>query len=153
MPTGLCNSTATFQRLMNTLFKGVEWCKPYVDDFILPADSFEECVERTEFAFQRLISVGLRMGGKKTKIGLREVTYLGFICSEKDVRMDPSKVEAVQKWQPPVTVTHVRHFLGLCSHYRRFIKDFARVAPPLAQLTSGARDAHISWGPTQLSAF
>lgn len=76
-----------------------------------------------------------------------------FICSEKGFRMDPSKIEAVQKWQSPVPITHPRQFLGLCSHHRGFIRDLARIAHPLTQLTTGANDTHIVWGPTQLESF
>ena len=83
MPMGLCNSTATFQRCMTSLFKDVDYCKPCVDDLILPADSFAQIIERTEFVFKRLISAGLKMGGKKTQIGLREVTYLGLYVPRK----------------------------------------------------------------------
>ena len=153
MPMGLVNSSMTFQRLMNTIFRDVDWCKPYLDDLIIPADSFEQLLERTEFVFKKLIAAGLKMGGKKTQIGLREVKYLGFVCFSKGIRMDPAKIEAVQKWQPPVTVTQLRQFLGLCSHHRRFIKDYAHIAHPLTQLTSGPKNTHINWGPNQLAAF
>lgn len=56
--------------------------------------------------------------------------------------MDASKTEAVQKWQPPITVIHLRQLLGLCSHHRRLVRDFARIAHPLPQLTSGAKHTH-----------
>lgn len=66
----------------------LSYAKPYVDDLILPGGSFEQILERAEFVFKRLISAGLKMRGKKTQIGISEVTsYLGFICSE---RMDRS---------------------------------------------------------------
>lgn len=89
MPMGLCNSTATFQRLMTHIFHDLQWCRPYVDDLLIPANSFEQLLERVELVFRRLVKAGLKMGGKKTRIGLREVKYLGHICSADGMRMDP----------------------------------------------------------------
>lgn len=65
MPMGLCNSTATFQRCMTSLFKDVDYAKPSVDNLILPGGSFQQILKHTEFVFKRLISAGLKMGGKK----------------------------------------------------------------------------------------
>ena len=51
------------------------------------------------------------------------------------VSIDPTKVEAVTKWERPTTITSVRSFLGLAGYYRWFVQDFARIVSPLTQLT------------------
>ena len=48
--------------------------------------------------------------------------------------MDPKKVEAVEKWPTPKSVTEVRQFLGLAGYYRKFVKEFSKIAKPLTQL-------------------
>lgn len=153
MPMGLCNSTATFQRLMSQIFHDIPWVKPFVDDLIVAASSFQELLERTEIVFQRLLNAGLKMSGKKTYIGLTEVKYLGYICSADGIRMDPKKIETIQKWPKPITVTQLRQFLGLCSHLRRHIKDFAKIANPLTKQQGGPKDAKIKWGEEETKAF
>ena len=49
--------------------------------------------------------------------------------------MDPEKVEAVMSWERPKSVFEIRSFLGLDGYYRRFIKDFSRLAAPMTRLT------------------
>ena len=63
------------------------------------------------------------------------VTFLGHIVSEQGIATDPRKTEAVRSWQVPKNLRQLRRFLGLCSYYQRFIKDFSTVAKPLHRLT------------------
>jgi len=65
--------------------------------------------------------------------------------------MEEGKVEGVLGWPVPKTVKDVRKFLGLANYYRRFIKDFARVARPMNMLTR--KDEKWRWGGEQQKAF
>ena len=65
--------------------------------------------------------------------------------------MDQSKVEGVKNWPIPTKVKHIQAFLGLANFYRRFIKDFAKIARPLTRLT--CKDAPWEWGNDQQAAF
>ena len=51
------------------------------------------------------------------------------------IRVDPAKIESVLNWERPRTPTEVRSFLGLDGYYRRFVKDFSKIAVPLTKLT------------------
>ena len=167
MPFGLVNAPATYQRLMEECFFGLhlEICYIYLDDLIIFSKTFEEHVERLERIFQRLREVNLKLSPKKCEFFKRKVRYVGHIVSAEGVEPDPDKVEKVKEWPTPTNPDDVRRFLGFVGYYRRFIKDFSKIARPLSDLvpepTKKARrkpsnsiipDKWI-WGAQQQDAF
>jgi hypothetical protein len=63
-----------------------------------------------------------------------EVPFLGHVVSPEIIMVDPSKVNEVLDWKPPMSVSEVRSFLGLAGYYRRFIVNFSIVAKPIIEL-------------------
>lgn len=93
---------------------------------------------------------------EKCQLFQKEVKFLGHRISHQVVSPDPAKVVAVQEWQPPKTVMQVRPFLGFVGYYRRFIKDFSRIAKPLNALLVGngrSRGRGSPWSPDCDTAF
>ena len=80
---------------------------------------------------RRLEENDLFVKSEKCKWKVREVEFLGVVISPKGVKMQKEKIEGVLKWPVPRNVKEVQKFLGLANYYRRFIKDFAKVAAPL----------------------
>ena len=66
---------------------------------------------------------------------MEQVAFLGHVVSKDGIQVDPKKIEAVADWPRPITVTKIRSFLGLTGYYRRFVKDFSKIAVPLTKLT------------------
>ena len=58
----------------------------------------------------------------------KEIQYLGHILSTKGICPLPSKTQAIQKMHPPTTPKQVHAFLGLVGYYRKFIKNFTKIA-------------------------
>ena len=90
-----------------------------------------------------------------------EIEYLGHAVSGKGISTNPKKVEAVAKWPTPKTVYDVRSFLGFVGYYRRFIKDFSRIAKPIREVITGlenqskrsAKKTFVEWTEAANSAF
>lgn len=108
----------------------------YLDDIIVYSINFEEHLRNLSLVFDRLENANLKLKAKKCSFFKQEVTFLGHIVSREGVKTDPSKTKAVMDWKIPQSVRELRSFLGLVSYYRRFIKDFAKIAKCLHGLTS-----------------
>jgi hypothetical protein len=65
---------------------------------------------------------------------MKEVTFLGHVLSAEGVAIDPSKIEAVSKWQSPKSVTEIHSFLSLVGYYCRFIENFSKIVKPMTEL-------------------
>lgn len=138
MPFGLCNAPGTFQRLMQRLFgdQQNQSLLLYLDDIVVFSSTIQQHLERLEVVLGRLQRENLKAKLTKCAFFQQEVRYLGHVISSQGVGTDPSKVEVVANWQPPVTVSELRSFLGFASYYRRFVEGFAKLAAPLHKLVA-----------------
>ena len=154
MPFGLTNAPSTFERLMDTVLRGLQWdeCLVYLDDIIVPGSSVAESVERLSHVFNRLREAGLKLKPSKCNFFQKKVVFLGHVVSKAGVSTDPSKIDVVTDWPTPINVTQVRSFLGLCNYYRRFVKNYAKIADPLYKLI-GKGDRNFKWTGECQSAF
>ena len=136
MAMGLANAPATYQRLMENVLGDLHLtiCMVFLDDIIVFGNSFEEHLSRLEQVLIRLGENGLKLNPKKCSFCQERVKYVGHIVSEQGIETDPEKIEKVRDWPRPETAEDVRRFLGFCGYYRRFVRDFAKIAKPLNEL-------------------
>ncbi|WVZ09782.1 hypothetical protein V8G54_014312 [Vigna mungo] len=121
MPFGLMNAPATFQSLMNEVFKGV-------------LRKFHDHLSHLEFVLQTLQQQQLYARLSKCSFGVVQIDYLGHVLSGAGVAMETSKLEAINNWPQPMSLKQLRGFLGVTGYYRRFIRNYASMAGPLTDL-------------------
>lgn len=153
MPFGLCNAPATFERMMDSVLRGLRWktCLCYLDDVVVFSATFRDHLHRLESVLRAFQSAGLQLNQKKCHFGFEEIKMLGHIVSAEGISPDPEKVKAVANFPTPNSVKQLRSFLGLSSYFRRFIKGYAHIAAPLTDLLS--RDTNFSWNLESEAAF
>ena len=135
---GFSNAPATFQAMMNEILGDliIEGSViVYLDDILIFNNDLKEHRRIVREVLRRLQDNDLFAKPEKCLFEVVRLEYLGVIISKGKVEMDASKVAGVLEWPQPTKVKQVQAFLGLANFYRRFIKDFAKVAKPLHTLT------------------
>jgi hypothetical protein len=139
MPFGLTNAPATFQRTMQLVLGELFYtiAPVYIDDIIVHSETFEDHIRDLEEVFEKIRIANLKFGPEKCKFCFQEIKFLGHIIGKDGIKTDPAKIEKVKNYPRPVNITQLRGFLGLTKYYRKYIKDFAKIAKPLNDLTKG----------------
>jgi hypothetical protein len=153
MPFGLTNAPSTFMRLMNEVLRAFigRFVVVYFDDILIYSKSLEEHLDHLRAVFNALRDARLYGNLEKCTFCTNRVAFLGYVVTAQGIEVDPAKIEAIESWPQPKTVTQVRSFLGLAGFYRRFVKDFGSIAAPLNELTK--KDVPFVWGDAQQEAF
>lgn len=153
MPFGLANAPAVFQRAINMVLGNArfESALAYMDDILIPSESFESGIQKLIIVFNKLRSANLTLKPQKCYFFQDKVEYLGFEVSKEGIQPGLRKTEAVFNFPSPKDVHNVRQFLGLASFFRRFIKGFAEIARPLTKLLK--KGAQWIWNSEQEDAF
>lgn len=152
LPFGLMNGPATFQSLMNDVFRPFlrKFVLVFFDDILVYSKTAKEHKHHMELVFDKLSQNRLVVNRKKCEFGRAEVAYLGHVISDKGVAVDGEKVKAILDWKQPKNLKELRGFLGLTGYYRKFISKYAHKAQPLtAQLKKDA----FGWSDAATVAF
>ncbi|RLU20853.1 hypothetical protein DMN91_007467 [Ooceraea biroi] len=128
MPFGLRNAAQTFQRFIDTVLRGLEFCHGYIDDLLIASKTEEEHRAHLEEVFKRLKKYRLFINVAKSQFGVRRIEYLGYVVDKE----------------------------GIVNFYHRFIKDAASLLAPLNKYLVGAKKKDkrpIVWTPEADVAF
>jgi len=131
---GITNSPATFQTMMNDIFRNLiaeGIVVVYLDDILIFTKMEEEHAQAVRRVLQVLKENKLFLYPEKCEFYKQRIEYLGLVISENKVSIDPVKVTGVQEWPTPKNKMDIQAFLGFMNFYRRFIQDFSAKARPL----------------------
>ena len=111
MPFGLRNAAQTFQRFMDQVLRGIEFCYVYIDDVLVASSTPEEHKAHLRMVFQRFEQFGIIINPTKCLLGVSELHFLGHHVTQQ-----------IREFPLPTTLRQLREFLGLVSFYHRFIR-------------------------------
>nr|GEV80514.1 reverse transcriptase domain-containing protein [Tanacetum cinerariifolium] len=136
MPFGLCNAPGTFQRCMMAIFHYMieKTMEVFMDNFSIFGNSFQSCLSYLEKMLKRCEDTNLCLNWEKSHFMVKEGIVLGHKISKEGIEVDKAKVDVIAKLPHLTTVKAIQSFLGHAGFYRRFIKDFSKIARPMTRL-------------------
>ena len=144
MPFGLKNAAQTFQRLMDSILRGIDCVFVYLDDILVSSSNRTEHAEHLRIVFRALSSAGLVVQRAKCVFGVQELTFLGHSVSSQGIKPLQERVSAVQEYPVPQSKKDLQSFLGMINFYHRFMPGIAHKLDPLHAACQGKGNA-IEW--------
>ncbi|MCW3101545.1 MAG: uncharacterized protein JWL77_7163 [Chthonomonadaceae bacterium] len=153
LPFGLTNAPATFMHLMQSIFDPHldQFVIVFLDDILIFSKSLEDHRQHVRRVLELLRKNKLYAKESKCEFFKQSISFLGHVVSGEGIGMETNKVEAVQEWPIPTSVTAVRAFLGLAGYYRRFVRNFSEIALPLTDLLR--TEIKFRWTDIRQTAF
>ena len=153
MPFGVCNAPATFQSMINDVFRDMldVGVIAYMDDIRIYTETVEEHVALVRRVMERLRMLRLCVSIKKSSFHQQEVEFLWYKISDRGITMRGTKVEEIRGCSTPEKVINVQSFMGFANFYRRLIKGYSKIAKPLTDLTK--KGIKWTWTPSCQDAF
>lgn len=137
MPFGLKNAGQAFQRLMDTVLRGLTCTFVYLDDILVFSRSEKEHHIHLHQVFERLRENGLVISPTKCQFGVKEIDFLGHHVNRSGVYPLHKKVQAITDFPKPTSTKGLQEFLGMINFYHRFVPHAAAIMQPLYTAVSG----------------
>ena len=144
-PFGLSLAPFSYSRAMHAALSrlGQTFVWFYLDDVFVASRMFNQHIKHLQKVFNQFRQYGFTVHPHKCDFARHELKFLGHIWTRDGIKPDASKVEVMQNFPAPTSVTEVRRWLGLSGYYRRFVKDYSKLAHPLTELTK--KDTPFEW--------
>lgn len=153
LPFGLSNAPSAFMRLMNEVLDPLlDICViVFIDDILVFSKNRKQHVIDLRRVLELLRKHQLFAKLSKCSFFQSEIEFLGHIISANGIKVDPSKVKAVNDWPAPKTPSELKSFLGLAAFYQKFVRNFSDICIPLTALLK--KSVKFIWTDEQQRSF
>ena len=157
MPFGISPASEYFQHALEQAIEGLAGTYAVADDILVigEGETYEEAEknhdERLTELLNRCQKKGIKLNEAKFKLKQKELPFIGHVLTDKGLKADPTKVQAILEMEKPEDVKGVRRTLGLVNYMSKFLNKLADISEPLSQLTH--KDNEFLWTKECESAF
>ena len=140
MPFGLKNARATYQRLVNRMFRkqiGASM-EVYIDDMFVKSTTAKLHITHLSEAFQILREYNMKLNPAKCAFGVSVGKFFGFIVNNRGIEASPDKIKAVLDMPPPSNIKEVQHLTGRIAALSRFVSKTKDKCQPFFQILKKA---------------
>lgn len=123
----------------------------FIDDFSIFGISYDDCLDNIVDVLRRHEETNLVLNWEKYHFMVQEGIVIRHKVSKKGLEVDHAKAFVIEQLPPPTSLKGVKNFLGHMGFYRRFIKDFSKIAKPLYKLLE--KNAQFSFDDECQRAF
>ena len=149
---GMRSLPSCFQKMMETILRGLPGTQVYLDDVIVSGRTQEEHDNRLSDVMARLAEYNVTLNKDKCHFGVRCIDFLGFSMSREGVSVNPSRVQGLRDMKPPTKLKDLQAVLGLFGFYSRFVPRYSTRVEELRQpLRKNAPP--FKWTPAMDAAF
>ncbi|CAJ2643857.1 unnamed protein product [Trifolium pratense] len=145
MPFGLKNAGATYQRMMNKVFRGQigDMLEVYMDDMIVKSPEELDHVVHLRKVFEQARKYNMRFNPEKCTFGVRAGKFLGFYLTERGIEANPDKCRAFAELPTPSDKKSIQTLNGMLTSLSRFVSKSAQHALPFFKLLK--KEAVFEW--------
>ena len=147
LPMGISLGPEVFQTKMKETLEGLPGCEVIMDDTIIFGTDMEDHDKKLAAVLDRIEKSGLKLSKEKRCFRQKEAKYFGHLISEKGIKPNPEKVEAIIKLEAPTSMTELRNVCGMFNYMGKFVPQLATIMKPLTDLMK--KSSHWSWGKQQ----
>ena len=157
MPFGISSVPEVFQRKMHEFARGLTGTEVVADDFLIVGygESYKDAMADHEKNLLALLSRceqhDLHLNPDKLRLRQSEVPFIGHIATDKGLKVDPAKVQAIVDMPPPTDKLGVQRLLGLSQYLAKLLPQLSDITKPLIDLTQN--DVQFIWMDAQQAAF
>ncbi|XP_014675600.1 PREDICTED: uncharacterized protein K02A2.6-like [Priapulus caudatus] len=134
LPFGISSAPEVYHRTIYNMFSDIPGVDTSMDDVIIQGASQEEHDASLKRVLDKAREENLRLNADKCVISVSELTFIGDVISDKGVKPDSTKIEAIHAMDRPTNKKELQRFLGMVTYLAKFVPDLSTETAPLRSL-------------------